>query len=54
MNDKQLEDKAREIAHKFSCHHFQGLAIAVQMEQNEILRDGLEEIRHEIETNYGG
>lgn len=41
-----LEYKAREIASKFGCTDWQGLAIAVQMERNEILQEHLKTIAY--------
>ncbi|MDB4127419.1 hypothetical protein N9562_01410 [Flavobacteriaceae bacterium] len=46
MVDRTLEIKAREIAAKFGCTDWQGLAIAVQIQQNETLEDIAHQIRH--------
>ena len=46
MSEEMLEYTARDIAKKFGCTDWQGLAIAVQMQQNATLEDIAYQIRN--------
>jgi hypothetical protein len=46
--DERLEWEAREIARKFGCTDWQGLAIAVQIEQNRTLEEISERIYNHV------